>query len=67
MAPPILVQMGSVEGPLDSTVAFVERARAENVTVDLEVYTDMPHNFTKFRSPICDVAYERMALWSKGF
>ena len=38
-------QMGRVEGPLDSVVAFVERSRAKKVSVDLEVYTDMPHNF----------------------
>jgi len=67
MAPPILVQMGSVGGPLDSTVAFVERARAEGVTVDLEVYTGMPRNFSKFRSAICDVAFRRLALWCGHF
>lgn len=66
LAPPILVQMGGVEGPLDSTVAYVERARAAGVAVDLEVYTDLPHNFAKFRNPVCDVAYARMALWTRS-
>lgn len=66
LAPPLLVQMGNVEGPLDSTVAYVERARAAGVAVDLEIYTDMPHNFSKFRNPICDCAYARMGLWTRG-
>lgn len=66
LAPPMLVQMGGVEGPLDSTVAYVERVRAAGVSVDLEIYTDMPHNFSKFRSTICDVAYARIGLWAQG-
>lgn len=66
LTPPLLVQMRGVEGPLDSTVAFVERARAAGVDVDLEVYTGMPHNFAKFRTPICAVAYARMGRWTQG-
>lgn len=66
LAPPLLVQMGGVEGPLDSGVAYVERARALGVPVDLEVYSQMPHNFAKFRNPICDVAYARIGLWAQS-
>lgn len=66
LAPPLLVQMGGAEGPLDSTVAFVERARALGVPVNLEVYADMPHNFAKFRSPISDIVYANAAEWAKG-
>lgn len=66
LAPPLLVQMGGVEGPLDSGVAYVERARALGVPVDLEVYSQMPHNFAKFRNPISDVAYARIALWAQN-
>lgn len=63
LSPPLLIQMGGVEGPLDSTVAFVERARALGVPVDFEVYAGMPHNFAKFRSPISDIVYENAAEW----
>jgi epsilon-lactone hydrolase len=63
-APPLLFQMGSIEGPLDGVVAYVERARAEGVQVELEVYTGMPHNFCKFKSPISDKALQRIADWS---
>jgi epsilon-lactone hydrolase len=63
-APPLLFQMGSIEGPLDGVVAYVERARAEGVQVELEVYTGMPHNFAKFKSPISDTMFQRMADWS---
>ncbi len=66
LSPPLLVQMGSIEGPFDSAVAYVERARATGVSVDFEVYTDMPHNFSKFRSAICDTAYARIKQWAQN-
>jgi epsilon-lactone hydrolase len=42
-APPLLVQVGSVETLLDDSRRLVERARSAGVDVTLHVYDDMPH------------------------
>jgi acetyl esterase/lipase len=43
--PPLLVQVGEAEMFLDQARAFAERARAAGVTVQLETYPDMFHDW----------------------
>ncbi len=61
--PPILIQMGGVEGALDDALRWAEAARESGADVTVEVYSDMPHNFGKFANPIADLTYARMRDW----
>ena len=63
-APPLLIQMGGAECCLDDAAAYAAEARAAGVSVQLEVYDGMPHNYVKFDTPIAAAAIRRMVEWS---
>ncbi|NVM43387.1 MAG: alpha/beta hydrolase [Candidatus Lokiarchaeota archaeon] len=46
--PPILIQVGSIEGLLDDSVKLAENAKSAGVKVTLEVYDKMTHVFQSF-------------------
>ena len=48
--PPLCVQVGSIETLLDDARALTERAQAAGVSVELEVWEDMPHVWQHFAS-----------------
>ena len=58
--PPLLVQVGSIETLLDDARALTERAQAAGVSVELEVWEDMPHVWQHF-APILPEAQHAIA------
>ena len=46
--PPLLMQVGGVEVLLDDTTALAERAKEAGVSVEVEVWDDMPHVWHTF-------------------
>ena len=46
--PPLLMQVGGVEVLLDDTTALAERAKEAGVSVEVEVWEDMPHVWHTF-------------------
>jgi monoterpene epsilon-lactone hydrolase len=58
--PPLLVQVGSIETLLDDARALTERAQAAGVSVELEVWEDMPHVWQHF-APILPEAQHAVA------
>jgi acetyl esterase/lipase len=66
--PPLLVQVGSAELLLDQDLAFVERARAAGVEVELQVFDDLFHDFQLFASVLPEgaAAMETAARWLRG-
>jgi monoterpene epsilon-lactone hydrolase len=46
--PPLLIQVGSIETLLDDAKALAERAESAGVSVELEVWADMPHVWHHF-------------------
>ncbi len=64
-APPMLFQMGAVEGPLSDAFTYATKARLTGATIQLEVYAGMPHNWIKFASPVSELAFERMGDWAR--
>lgn len=62
-APPLLVQVGSHELAFNDAAALVAKARRAGVSVEFEVYNEMPHGFVKFANPIGDFAITRMVAW----
>jgi len=66
--PPLLVQVGGAELLLDQDLAFVERARAAGVEVELEVFDALFHDFQLFASllPEGARAMESAARWLRG-
>jgi acetyl esterase/lipase len=62
-ASPLLLQVGSHELMLSDSEDLAAKARADGAAVTLEVYTGLPHNFSKFASPIADASLARAAAW----
>ena len=58
--PPLLVQVGSIETLLDDARALTARAQAAGVSVELEVWEDMPHVWQHF-APILPEAQHAIA------
>jgi epsilon-lactone hydrolase len=58
--PPLLVQVGSIETLLDDAKALTERAQAAGVSVECEVWEDMPHVWQHF-APILPEAQQAIA------
>jgi monoterpene epsilon-lactone hydrolase len=58
--PPLLVQVGSIETLLDDAKALTARAQAAGVSVELEVWEDMPHVWQHF-APILPEAEQAIA------
>jgi acetyl esterase/lipase len=58
--PPLLIQVGSIETLLDDAKALAERAEAAGVSVELEVWEDMPHVWHLF-APMLPEAQQAIA------
>jgi epsilon-lactone hydrolase len=58
--PPLLVQVGSIETLLDDAKALTARAQAAGVSVEYEVWEDMPHVWQHF-APILPEAQQAIA------
>jgi monoterpene epsilon-lactone hydrolase len=58
--PPLLVQVGSIETLLDDAKALTARAQAMGVSVEYEVWEDMPHVWQHF-APILPEAQQAIA------
>jgi epsilon-lactone hydrolase len=58
--PPLFVQVGSIETLLDDARALTARAQAAGVSVELEVWEDMPHVWQHF-APILPEAQQAIA------
>lgn len=61
--PPLLIQAGRAEVPLDDAYALAHRARAAGVSVRLSLWDDMPHVFQLFagRLSTADAAIDEAA------
>jgi monoterpene epsilon-lactone hydrolase len=58
--PPLLIQVGSIETLLDDVKALTTRAQAAGVSVECEVWEDMPHVWRHF-APILPEAQQAIA------
>lgn len=61
--PPVLIQVGELEMPLDDSRALASRVMRAGGRVTLEVYDGMPHGFVKFAGPVGDFALGRISSW----
>jgi epsilon-lactone hydrolase len=63
--PPLLIHVGTAETLLDDATRLADRARADGVAVDIEVWDDMIHVWHAFAPllPEADEAIARIGAW----
>jgi monoterpene epsilon-lactone hydrolase len=66
--PPTLLQVGSHEGLLDDSRKFYEKAKAEGVDVELQIFPEMQHIFHGMagKAPEADEAIAKVGRWLRA-
>lgn len=64
--PPILMVVGDADILLQDNLAMAARLSASGAEIDLRVYPDSPHGFTRHPTPMAQAAFDDIRTWLGG-